>query len=99
MDWAASLSRPKILVWHVMGNYNSNAGDPFWANPGTVADINHAAAAVIADSVTLLSNGWSGHCQHAKPGQPCRPDCHHYLLSSGDRGGKEYELPATCDEQ
>ena len=44
---------------YVMGNYNSNAGDPFWANPGTVADINHAAAAVIADSVTLLSNGWS----------------------------------------
>ncbi len=44
---------------YVYGNYNSNAGDPFWANPSTAADINHAAAAVIADSVTLLSNAWS----------------------------------------
>jgi hypothetical protein len=44
---------------YVLGNYNSNAGDPFWANPGAAADINHAAAAVIADSVTLLSNAWS----------------------------------------
>jgi len=52
---------------YVFGDYNSNAADPFWANPNTVADINHAAAAVIADAVTLLSNpptpgngaGWS----------------------------------------
>jgi hypothetical protein len=44
---------------YVLGNYNSNAGDPFWANPTLTTDINHAAAAVIADSVTLLSNGWS----------------------------------------
>jgi type II secretory pathway pseudopilin PulG len=44
---------------YIMGNYNSNAGDPFWANPTGAADINHAAAAVIADSVTLLSNGWT----------------------------------------
>jgi hypothetical protein len=53
---------------YVFGDYNSNAGDPFWANPNTVADINHSAAAVIADAVTLLSNpptvaaptvGWS----------------------------------------
>ncbi len=44
---------------YVLGNYNSNAGDPFWANPTGAGDINHAAAAVIADSVTLLSNGWS----------------------------------------
>jgi len=44
---------------YVLGNYNSNAGDPFWGNPAGAADINHSAAAVIADSVTLLSNGWS----------------------------------------
>ena len=52
---------------YVFGDYNSNTADPFWANPNTVADINHSAAAVIADAVTLLSNpptpgnaaGWS----------------------------------------
>ena len=53
---------------YVFGDYNSNAGDPFWANPGGAADINHAAAAVLADAVTLQSNpptvanpavGWS----------------------------------------
>jgi hypothetical protein len=44
---------------YVLGDYNSNAGDPFWADPTTKADIPHAAAAIIADSVTLLSNNWS----------------------------------------
>jgi len=45
---------------YIMGNYNSNAGDPWWAAPSpATADINHSAAAVIADAVTLLSNSWS----------------------------------------
>jgi type II secretory pathway pseudopilin PulG len=46
---------------YVQGNYNSDNTDPFWGNPppAVVADVNHAAAAVIADSVTLLSNAWS----------------------------------------
>ncbi|MGA9800411.1 MAG: hypothetical protein WBQ68_15475 [Terriglobales bacterium] len=53
---------------YVFGDYNTNAADPFWANPLIPTDINHSAAAVIADSVTLLSNpptvaspgtGWS----------------------------------------
>jgi hypothetical protein len=44
---------------YVLGNYNSNPGDPFWADPINAADIPHSAAAVIADSVTLLSNNWS----------------------------------------
>jgi Tfp pilus assembly protein PilX len=43
---------------YVLGNYNSNAGDPFWGNPNA-ADIPHSAAAVISDAVTLLSNNWS----------------------------------------
>lgn len=42
---------------YVQGDYNSNAGDPAWAGGGDVAG--HAAASVIADSVTLLSNNWS----------------------------------------
>jgi Tfp pilus assembly protein PilX len=45
---------------YVLGDYNSNVGDPWWGTPlTTTADISHSAAAVIADSVTLLSNGWS----------------------------------------
>ncbi len=44
---------------YILGNYNSDATDPFWGNPNGTGDINHAAAAVIADSVTLLSNNWS----------------------------------------
>ncbi len=45
---------------YVLGDYNSNAGDPWWGAPvTTTADINHSASAVIADAVTLLSNGWS----------------------------------------
>ncbi len=44
---------------YVLGNYNSDSTDPFWANPSGAGDINHAAAAIIADAVTLLSNNWS----------------------------------------
>ncbi|MGH9544171.1 MAG: hypothetical protein ACRD23_03045 [Terriglobales bacterium] len=46
---------------YIQGNYNSDNTDPFWASPppAVVADINHSAAAVISDAVTLLSNGWA----------------------------------------
>jgi type II secretory pathway pseudopilin PulG len=46
---------------YIQGNYNSDNTDPFWGNPPPAVqpDINHAAAAVIADSVTVLSNAWS----------------------------------------
>ncbi|HUM06469.1 MAG TPA: hypothetical protein VLT90_13475 [Terriglobales bacterium] len=42
---------------YVQGNYNSNAADPTWAGGNDIAG--HAAASVIADSVTLLSTSWS----------------------------------------
>jgi hypothetical protein len=50
---------------YIMGNYNSNANDTFFTGatggaPG--ADLQnpaHSAAAVIADSVTILSNNWA----------------------------------------
>ncbi|MBZ5650336.1 MAG: hypothetical protein LAO18_07635 [Acidobacteriia bacterium] len=46
---------------YIQGNYNSDNTDPFWNNPppAAPADINHSAAAVIADAVTVLSNNWS----------------------------------------
>ena len=78
---------------YVMGNYNSNAGDPFWANPSTAADINHAAAAVIADSVTLLSNNWSDIASMLNPanlgGRPATTT--YYRLAVA--GGKNMNFP------
>ncbi len=46
---------------YVYGNYNSDASDPFWgtANTANPAQTTHSAAAIIADSVTVLSNQWS----------------------------------------
>jgi type II secretory pathway pseudopilin PulG len=46
---------------YIQGNYNSDNTDPFWGNPPPAVqpDIAHSAAAVIADTVTVLSNGWS----------------------------------------
>jgi len=46
---------------YIQGNYNSDNTDPFWGNPPPAVqpDIAHAAAAVIADAVTVLSNNWS----------------------------------------
>ena len=42
---------------YIQGDYNSSAADPTWAST-TAAEPAHAAAAVIADTVTLLSNQW-----------------------------------------
>lgn len=44
---------------YILGDYNSNSGDPFWASPTTNVDVAHSDAAVIADTVSLLSNAWS----------------------------------------
>ena len=42
---------------YVQGNYNTGSSDPYWT--GGTNNTPHAAAAIIADSVTLLSNNWS----------------------------------------
>ncbi len=46
---------------YIYGNYNSSGVDPFWgtATAATPTQTPHSAAAVIADSVTVLSNQWS----------------------------------------
>src|SRR4029077_7991352 len=41
----------------IQGDYNSSISDPTWLIP-TATEMTHAAAAVIADTVTLLSNQW-----------------------------------------
>lgn len=42
---------------YIQGDYNSYSGDRTWNNPSS-SEPDHAAAAVIADTVTLLSNQW-----------------------------------------
>jgi type II secretory pathway pseudopilin PulG len=50
---------------YVQGDYNSNSGDTVWnSNP---VDVTHSAAAVIADSVTLLSVNWTDDQSMSKP--------------------------------
>jgi len=45
-------SEEPVYVW---GNYNTGPADPFWPSENTTTTP-HSAAAIIADSVTLLSN-------------------------------------------
>jgi hypothetical protein len=42
---------------YIQGDYNSSSADPTWNNTSATEPA-HAAAAVIADTVTLLSNQW-----------------------------------------
>jgi len=42
---------------YVQGDYNSSVSDPLWT--GGINTTPHAAAAIIADTVTLLSNSWT----------------------------------------
>jgi hypothetical protein len=42
---------------YIQGDYNTSVADPMWGNPAATEPA-HSAAAVIADSVTLLSNQW-----------------------------------------
>lgn len=46
---------------YIQGNYNTSAADPFWgtANNAVPTQTMHSAAAIIADSVMVLSNTWS----------------------------------------
>ncbi|HLK31861.1 MAG TPA: hypothetical protein VKT29_02150, partial [Terriglobales bacterium] len=43
---------------YIQGDYNSSSADPTWSNPSATEPA-HAAAGIVADAVTLLSNNWS----------------------------------------
>jgi hypothetical protein len=43
---------------YIQGDYNNSVADPMWLFPNSPQPA-HAAAAVIADAVSLLSNSWS----------------------------------------
>lgn len=52
---------------YIKGNYNTNSTDPTWTNPSATEPA-HAAAAVIADAVILLSNNWQDAGYTVSPG-------------------------------
>jgi len=54
---------------YVLGDYNSSAADPTWLTPGA-AEPAHAAAAIIADAVTILSDSWLDLASFQSPTEP-----------------------------
>jgi Tfp pilus assembly protein PilX len=79
---------------YVQGNYNSALSDPYWTSNFTNSTTQHAAAAIIADTVTLLSNQWSDVNSLANPAAPGN------RVSTGDAyyrmavaGGKNVPFP------
>jgi hypothetical protein len=44
---------------YILGDYNTSAADPMWTNPTTGIEPAHSAAAIIADTVTVLSDNWT----------------------------------------
>jgi len=43
---------------YIFGDYNSNPGDPIWNTPAGADQAGMAAAGIVADAVTVLSNAW-----------------------------------------
>ena len=77
---------------YIRGDYNSSAADPMWANPNG-AEPAHAAAAVIADAVTILSNNWSDLASLNNPTAPGnRPGTTSYYRVAV-AGGKNINFP------
>jgi hypothetical protein len=73
---------------YILGDYNSGLNDPFWPSENSPAGALHSAAAIISDSVTLLSNppsaanspkqytGWMDAISFLEPGQVApTPSC------------------------
>jgi hypothetical protein len=78
---------------YVAGDYNSSAADPMWLNPAGV-EPPHAAAAIIADAVTLLSNSWSDLRSFNNPTdasqRPAAPDTYYRVAIAA---GKNINFP------
>ena len=71
---------------YIQGDYNTSAADPTWTNPNA-ADPPHAAAGVIADAVTMLSDSWSDLASLNSPsndaGRPALTSYYRVAVSGG----------------
>ena len=80
---------------YVQGDYNSSAADPTWGNPNAV-EPPHAAAGVIADAVTMLSNNWSDLASLKSPSNDAgRPAATTYYRTAVS-GGKNINFVVTA---
>jgi hypothetical protein len=78
---------------YILGDYNTSAADPMWNNPTTGTEPAHAAASVIADAVTVLSNNWTDLASMANPTQPTqRPGATTYYRAA-IAAGKSINFP------
>ena len=66
---------------YVQGDYNSNSADPFWSGGADLSG--HAAASVIADAVTMLSDSWVD--QQSTLGNPSSGGNNSPTLAAGNR--------------
>lgn len=71
---------------YIQGDYNSSVADPTWTNPNA-AEPAHAAAGVLADAVTMLSNNWSDLTSLNNPsndgGRPASTTYYRVAVSGG----------------
>jgi hypothetical protein len=78
---------------YIYGNYNTNAADPIWT--GGANQAGEAAAGIIADAVTVLSNNWSDWNSIIDP--PTQPNPNRWASTTYYRvavaGGKNDNFP------
>jgi Tfp pilus assembly protein PilX len=70
---------------YVQGNYNSGPSDPMWGGGSNTTP--HSAAAIIADTVTVLSNNWSDANSLTNPtnlgGRPATTSYYRMAVAAG----------------
>jgi type II secretory pathway pseudopilin PulG len=79
---------------YILGDYNSSAADPTWANPAA-GDPAHAAAGVIADAVTMLSNNWSDLASLRSPSNDGGRIASTTYYRTAISGGKNINFPVN----
>jgi hypothetical protein len=78
---------------YILGDYNTSAADPMWANPTTGTEPAHSAAAIIADAVTVLSNNWTDLASMANPTQPTQRPAVNTYYRAAIAAGKSINFP------
>lgn len=80
---------------YIFGDYNTSAADPTWGNP-KANEPAHAAAGVIADAVTMLSNDWTDLSSLINPSNAAgRPANVQTYYRTAVAGGKNINFPVN----
>lgn len=82
---------------YIQGNYNTNSTDTTWipvTPPALPVEQPHAAAAVIADSVTLLSNHWKDLTSFSAPSDTSTRVAQDTYYRTAIAAGKNLTFPA-----